>query len=130
MIWGQDLFQQTTEQTGEQAASQIKCLQEVDIDIISATNANPIIAMIDNKGNVDIVNAIARVYFTDSTIAVINGNLSTDLFNPDLSAYGRNQMNVSYSGAGTLDKIEILPVTTSDKGINLICAQKSDIFDF
>lgn len=130
MIWGQNLFQQTTEQTGEQASSQIKCIQEVDIDIISATNANPIVAMVDNKGEATIVNAIAKVYFTDNTVTVVNGNLSTSMFNNTLVAYGRNQISISYSGAGALDKVEILPVTTSDKGTNLICAQKSDIYDF
>jgi len=127
MTWGQSLFQKTVEQTSELASSQMKCVQEVGIDITKATITNGIIeATVDNTNTETVTSFISRIFYSDDTIDVLTQD-KFDMLNKDFSLqpYGRSKAKINYTETKNPTKIELLPVVPIDKG-TAVCADRSD----
>ncbi len=123
MVWGQALFKQTTEDTGEFAQGEITCTSRVQVDIISTPCvgvSGTINAVVDNKNEEPISGLIVRLYGDNNQVQTINMPLSTPLDAFNTQVIGADPGGVT----GGIYKIEVIPQITLDNGKLKTCGQR------
>ncbi len=121
MIWAQNLFQETTEETGSGIKAEIICSSQVQFNINSATGTTtPTTVRVTNNGERKIITFIARVY--DG-----NGNIerASKVTGDELEGYGSKTYSIEYSTGTTAEKIELIPVVELDDGSEKTCGQNT-----
>ncbi len=138
MVWGQNLVKQTTEETGESATTEIKCISRVTLELLNAScwdfaanaglggsKAPDMNLILDNRNEEPIDGIILRVYGTGNVVRTrqipyVLGAFSTDVTN----------IVAAYSGlpAGGVTKVEILPQIKLSDGSLKTCGQRAAVF--
>ncbi len=120
MIWSQNLFTTTTERTGSQAETQIKCTSYVSFSItkscIDSTTTAKI--TIDNNNEQPIEGFKAKVYDVDGAAIVTDAIASPN----NLGAWSRKEYDIPISGS--VDAIDMLPMIKLESGTTVTCGQR------
>lgn len=125
MVWGQTLFRQTTEETGESASAEIDCISKVAVEVLNVSCGTPGTAavVVDNKNEKPIDGVIVRVYGSGSNVQTISAALA-----PALGSFSAQSVNVAYTVSGGITKVEVIPQIKLDSGSLHACGQRLDTF--
>lgn len=134
MVWGQDLIKRTTEETGESATTEIKCISRVTLELLNAscfdlttnlpmTPAGTMALTLDNRNEEAIDGIIVRVYGTGNVVQTRQIPFTLGAFSTDIITF---QYGSPIQGGVT--KVEVLPQIRLKEGSLKTCGQRAAIF--
>mgnify|MGYP001613754641 CR=1 FL=1 len=142
MVWGQQLFKQTTEETSRSAQGEITCISKIEVNILNASceddalnpagpgNSGRIDIIVDNKNEEPVHGLIVRLYGLGGPKTIQLSAAGSYPF--PLDAFNTITYTLDYTTTPLvltqLTKVEVIPQIRLDDGSLKACAQKIDSF--
>lgn len=138
LVWGQGLFEQTIEETGKTAQTQIVCTSRVQVELDNvncdySTSAGALTFAeftVDNKNEEPIEGFIVRVFDINGDVEVVDVSDPSQYLDLPLGQFERETYDILPGIFTTvdIDGIEVLPKIALDDGSIITCSEKIEKF--